>query len=164
MNIRALKQGELSIVHEIAHATWPDTFKDILSQEQIQYMLNWMYDLKQLEKQFNQGHQFYVAELEGKPVGFIGIEPNYPEKSLTKIHKIYILPNQQGLGIGKKLIEYVKELSIQSEMEGLLLNVNRFNKAVDFYKAIGFNILFEENIDIGNGYLMEDFVMKLNLQ
>lgn len=163
MNIRALKQDELSIVHEIAHATWPDTFKDILSQEQIQYMLNWMYDLKHLENQFNQGHQFFVAEIEGKPVGFIGIEPNYPEKGLTKIHKIYILPNQQGLGIGKKLIEYVRELSIQSEMEGLLLNVNRYNKAVDFYKAIDFIILFEENIDIGNGYMMEDFVMKLEL-
>lgn len=163
MNIRALKQDELSIVHEIAHATWPDTFKDILSQEQIQYMLNWMYDLKQLENQSNQGHQFYIAELEEMPVGFIGIEPNYPEKGITKIHKIYILPNKQGLGIGKKLIEYVKELSIQSEMEGLLLNVNRFNKAVDFYKAIGFYIVFEENIDIGNGFLMEDYVMKLNL-
>jgi ribosomal protein S18 acetylase RimI-like enzyme len=163
MNIRALKQDELLIVHEIAHATWPDTFKDILTQEQIQYMLNWMYNLKHLENQFNQGHQFYIAELEEMPVGFIGIEPNHPEKGLTKIHKIYILPNKQGLGIGKKLIEYVKELSIQSEMEGLLLNVNRYNKAVDFYKAIGFNILFEENIDIGNGYLMEDFVMKLEL-
>jgi GNAT superfamily N-acetyltransferase len=163
MNIRALKQDELSIVHEIAHATWPDTFKDILSQEQIQYMLNWMYDLKQLENQFNQGHQFYVAELEEMPVGFIGIEPNHPEKGLTKIHKIYILPNKQGLGIGKKLIEFVKKIAIQSEMKGLLLNVNRFNKAVDFYKSIGFNILFEENIDIGDGYLMEDFVMKLDL-
>jgi GNAT superfamily N-acetyltransferase len=117
-----------------------------------------------LENQFNQGHQFYVAVLDGKSVGFIGIEPNYPEKGITKIHKIYILPNQQGLGIGKKLIEYVKELSIQSEMKGLLLNVNRFNKAVDFYKAIGFNIVFEENIDIGNGYLMEDFVMRLDFQ
>lgn len=161
MNIRALKQDELSIVHEIAYATWPDTFKDILSQEQIQYMLNWMYDLKQLENQYNQGHQFYVAELEETPVGFIGIEPNHPEKGITKIHKIYILPNQQGLGIGKKLIEFVRKIAVQSEMEGLLLNVNRFNKAVDFYRAIGFNIMFEENIEIGNGYLMEDFVMRL---
>lgn len=163
MNIRALKQDELSIVHEIAHATWPDTFKDILSQEQIQYMLNWMYNLKHLEKQFNQGHQFYVAEIEGTPVGFIGIEPNHPEIGLTKIHKIYILPNKQGLGIGKNLIEFVKKNALQSKMIGLLLNVNRFNKAVEFYKAIGFNILFEENIDIGNGYLMEDYVMKLEL-
>ena len=163
MIIRALKQDELSIVHEIAHATWPDTFKDILSQDQILYMLNWMYNLKQLESQFNQGHQFFVAEVDGKPVGFIGIEPDYPEKGLAKIHKIYILPNQQGLGIGKKLIEFVKDIALQSDMKGLLLNVNRFNKAVDFYKVIGFKILFEENIDIGNGYLMEDYVMQLDL-
>lgn len=164
MNIRALKQDELSIVHEIAHATWPDTFKDILSQDQILYMLNWMYDSKQLESQFNQGHQFFVAEVDDKPVGFIGIEQDYPEKGLMKIHKIYILPNQQGLGIGKKLIEFVKVIALQSEMKGLLLNVNRFNQAVDFYKAIGFKTLFEENIDIGNGYLMEDYVMQLDLQ
>jgi ribosomal protein S18 acetylase RimI-like enzyme len=68
------------------------------------------------------------------------------------------------LGIGKKLIEFVKKIANQSDMEGLLLNVNRFNKAVDFYKAIGFRVLYEENIDIGNGYLMEDFVMKLDLK
>jgi GNAT superfamily N-acetyltransferase len=127
-------------------------------------MLNWMYNLNYLENQLDQGHQFYVAELESKPVGFIGIEPNHPEKGFTKIHKIYLLPNQQGFGIGKKLIEFVKKSAIQSEMEGLLLNVNRFNKAVDFYKAIGFTIMFEENIDIGSGYLMEDYVMKLDLR
>jgi ribosomal protein S18 acetylase RimI-like enzyme len=164
MKIRAVKREELSIVRELAHAIWPDTFKAILSNEQIQYMLNWMYNLNYLENQLDQGHHFYVAELESNPVGFIGIEPNHPEKGLTKIHKIYILPNQQGLGIGKKLIEFVKKSAIQSEMDGLLLNVNRFNKAVDFYKAIGFNIIFEENIDIGNGYLMEDYVMKLDLR
>ncbi|MEN9999882.1 MAG: hypothetical protein RI922_2872 [Bacteroidota bacterium] len=163
MVIRALNKNELFKVHDIAHATWPDTFKEILSQQQIQYMLNWMYDLKHLELQFDNGHQFFVAEVDNVSVGFIGIEPNHPEKGLTKIHKIYILPSKQGLGIGKKLIEFVKKIAIQSEIEGLLLNVNRFNKAVDFYKAIGFNILFEENIDIGNGYLMEDYVMKLDL-
>lgn len=163
MNIRALKREELSIVRELAHAIWPDTFKAILSQEQIQYMLNWMYDLKQLENQFGQGHQFYVAEIDKTPVGFIGIEPNHPEKGITKIHKIYILPNKQGLGIGKKLIEFIRVHALQSKMKGLLLNVNRFNKAVDFYKEIGFEILFEENIDIGNGYLMEDYVMGLEI-
>jgi len=163
MNIRALKQDELSIVHDIAHATWPETFKEILSQEQIKYMLDWMYDLKHLENQFNQGHQFFVAEVEGKQIGFIGIEPNHPEKGITKIHKIYILPSMQGLGIGKKLIELVIDLSIQSNISALQLNVNRFNNAVHFYKSQGFEILYEENIDIGNGYLMEDFVMRLSI-
>lgn len=67
----------------------------------------------------------------------------------------------QGMGIGKKLIEHVVDLSRQSNILNLQLNVNRFNNAVHFYKSQGFEILYEENIDIGNGYLMEDFVMRL---
>lgn len=161
MIIRALNRNELIVVQEIAHLTWPDTFKDILSKDQIEYMLNWMYDLKQLEFQFDNGHLFFVAEHEGKPAGFIGIQPNHPEKGITKIHKIYILPSMQGMGIGKKLIEHVVDLSRQSNILNLQLNVNRFNNAVHFYKSQGFEILYEENIDIGNGYLMEDFVMRL---
>ena len=163
MKIRALNRNELMIVHEIAHLTWPDTFKEILSKDQIEYMLNWMYNLNLLENQVDQGHLFFVAEHEGKPAGFIGIEPNHPEKGITKIHKIYILPSMQGMGIGKKLIDHVIDLSVQSNISALLLNVNRFNNAVHFYKSQGFEILHEENIDIGNGYLMEDFVMRLSI-
>ena len=163
MEIRSLKRDELKIVQEIAHATWPYTFKEILSQDQIQYMLNWMYDVKQLESQFDSGHLFFTAELNDKSIGFIGIEPNHPEIGITKIHKIYILPGHQGLGVGKKMIEFVRKLSIQHEITALLLNVNRFNKAVFFYEALGFNHLYEENIDIGNGYLMEDYVMQLDI-
>ena len=161
MIIRALKRNELIIVHEIAHLTWPETFKEILSKDQIEYMLNWMYDLNLLENQVDQGHLFFLAQHEEKPVGFIGIQPNHPEKGISKIHKIYILPSMQGMGIGKKLIDHVIDLSIQSNISALLLNVNRFNNAVHFYKSQGFEILYEENIDIGNGYLMEDFVMRL---
>lgn len=163
MIIRALNRNELMIVHEIAHLTWPDTFKEILSKDQIEYMLNWMYNLNLLENQVDQGHLFFVVEHEGKPAGFIGIEPNHPEKGITKIHKIYILPSMQGMGIGKKLIDHVIDLSVQSNISALLLNVNRFNNAVHFYKSQGFEILHEENIDIGNGYLMEDFVMRLSI-
>lgn len=163
MIIRALNRNELMIVHEIAHLTWPDTFKEILRKDQIEYMLNWMYNLNLLENQVDQGHLFFVAEHAGKPAGFIGIEPNHPEKGITKIHKIYILPSMQGMGIGKKLIDHVIDLSVQSNISALLLNVNRFNNAVHFYKSQGFEILHEENIDIGNGYLMEDFVMRLSI-
>ena len=42
----------------------------------------------------------------------------------------------------------------------LTLNVNRFNKAIDFYLKNGFKIIKEENIEIGNGFLMEDYVME----
>lgn len=164
IKIRKLELGEMALVQAIAHDTWPNTFKEILSKEQIKYMLEWMYNIQTLEKQFKAGHQFYVAEKEGKELGFIGIEFNHPDKNTAKIHKIYILPEAQGFGLGKLLIQKAIEISKEKGLTELMLNVNRFNKAVAFYRYIGFNVVKEEDIDIGEGYLMEDFVMSLPIK
>jgi GNAT superfamily N-acetyltransferase len=164
MSIRALNRDELSVVHNIAHATWPSTFAEILSVDQIAYMLNWMYAIPTLEKQFDEGHQFFVMEVEERAVGFIGIQANYPQKGMTKIHKIYILPEMQGLGIGKQLIEHVIGFSRPEGITALTLNVNRYNKACKFYEKFGFTIDAKEDIDIGNGFLMEDYVMRYKIQ
>ena len=156
-------KAELKFVQSIAHQTWPTTFGEILSTEQIEYMLNWLYELSHLEKQTNEGHQFFLAEEDGKKLGFTGIEVNQ-EPGKIKIHKIYILPTAQGKGIGKKLINKVKEVAKENNQASLLLNVNKYNKgAIDFYEYIGFVNVKEEVIDIGNGYVMDDYVFELKL-
>ena len=88
---------------------------------------------------------------------------NYQNKKVTRIHKIYILPEAQGKGVGKLLIEKVVALAKENQSEVISLNVNKFNKAVSFYKKIGFEIVAEEDLDIGNGYLMEDYKMELKI-
>jgi len=154
---------DLIQVQSIAHRTWPHTFGKILTPEQIEYMLNWMYDLDNLEKQLNAGHQFFLAENEGEKLGFIGIEVNYePEK--LKIHKIYILPTAQGKGVGKKLFSKIKEIAKANGQKTLTLNVNKENQpAIDFYLNSGFEEIKREVIDIGNGYVMDDIVFDLKL-
>ena len=163
MIIRKLKTEELEIVNELAHKIWPDTFKDILTQDQIEYMLNWMYDPEMLRKQLSEGHQFMIVEDEGVPIAFMGIQPGFPTEKSLKIHKLYVLPEIQGKGIGKLLVEEAKSEAKKAQLDQVVLNVNRYNRAVDFYKRIGFSILKEENIDIGKGYLMEDFVMGIEM-
>lgn len=162
--VKRVTSEDLQVVKDLAYSTWPDTFKDILSPEQITYMLNWMYDLGTLKKQATSGHQFFVFYDHGKALGFIGVEPNHPKDGELKIHKLYVLPDTQGSGIGKQLIQKASELARSMGIHSLVLNVNRFNKAVEFYKHLGFQIALEENIDIGNGYWMEDYVMTLDLQ
>ncbi len=161
MKIREITSFEVKIVHDLAHRIWPSTFSEILSSEQITYMLNWMYNTDTLSKQIEEGHQFFVCEENGQPIGFMGIQKNHPDDHSTKIHKLYVLPEIQGKGIGKSLVNLAVEVAQSSNNDRLILNVNRFNKAVSFYKHIGFTIVLEENIDIGNGFLMEDFVMEL---
>lgn len=164
MNIRPLAKEELPKVQSIAHRTWPSTFANILSPEQIEYMLNWMYSLEMLESQVDNRHIFLLAEEEGKELGFAGFELNYSEGPKAKLHKIYLLPEAQGKGAGKALILEVADRARKAGQKSLLLNVNKYNqKAIDFYSRIGFNEIYKEVIDIGNGYVMDDVVMELNL-
>jgi GNAT superfamily N-acetyltransferase len=112
-----------------------------------------------LIRQIENGHQFYLLKIDQKPLGFIGVQVNYPEPTQLKIHKLYVLPEVQGTGGGKLLFQQAVQVAKENKCDSILLNVNRFNKAVGFYKHIGFEILKEENIDIGNGFWMEDYVM-----
>jgi diamine N-acetyltransferase len=164
MKIRQLSKEELSKVQSIAHQTWPTTFANILSPEQIKYMLNWMYDLKMLESQLENGHIFLLAEENEKELGFAGFELNYFGGKKAKLHKIYLLPEAQGKGVGKTLILEVADRARKSGQVSLLLNVNKYNqKAIDFYARMGFVEIYKEVIDIGNGYIMDDVVMEFKL-
>lgn len=165
MEIRQLSREELSKVQSIAHHTWPSTFATILSPEQIQYMLNWMYSLEMLESQFDKGHTFLLIEENGIELGFAGFELNYSEDPKAKLHKIYLLPKAQGKGAGKALIKEVADRAHKAGQKSLLLNVNKYNQnAIEFYNRIGFQEIYKEVIDIGNGYIMDDVVMEFNLR
>jgi len=152
------------IIQQIAHQTWPHTFGNILSQDQITYMLEMMYSIPALTKQIEEkDYTFLLAKEEDKYLGFAAYELNYQGLPKTKLHKIYILPEAQGKGLGKLLINNVADIAKQNQNEVLSLNVNRNNPAIYFYEKLGFTKVAEEDIPIGQGYLMEDFVMEKNL-
>ncbi|GAA0878414.1 GNAT family N-acetyltransferase [Algoriphagus jejuensis] len=164
VHIRKLAKEELPKVQSIAHRTWPSTFGEILSPQQIEYMLEMMYDLPVLETQQEKGHTFLLAEEIEKELGFAGFEMNHAGQAKAKLHKIYLLPEAQGKGVGKALIQEVVERAKEAGQTSLLLNVNKFNqKAIDFYARIGFVEIYKEVIDIGSGYVMDDVVMEFKL-
>lgn len=164
IHLRLLAKEELILIQGIAHQTWPSTFAGILSLEQIDYMLNWMYALPMLESQVEQGHGFLVAEEDGEAIGFAGYELHHLVGSLSKLHKLYLLPSSQGKGVGKSLLLEVAKRARKAGQKSLVLNVNKYNKkAIDFYLRMGFVTLREEVNDIGKGYVMDDFVMELTL-
>jgi diamine N-acetyltransferase len=151
------------IINQIAKQTWPATYGEILSDAQSKYMLDWMYQVDNLKKQSAEGHQFYLAKQEDTFIGFGSCEFNYQNANKTKLHKLYILPSAQGLGVGKLLLTHIKNLAITNKSTAITLNVNRFNKAKDFYSKLGYQIIAEEDIDIGHSYIMEDYIMELKL-
>lgn len=151
-------------IRAIAEEVWPIAYGAILSKEQLDYMMEMMYSVSSLQKQAKEkGNHFILAVENEIPVGFASYEFNYDGTTKTKIHKIYILSTQQRKGTGRLLIDYITNEAHQNNQEALLLNVNKNNVAQHFYKKLGFVISYEEVIDIGNGYVMDDFVMEISI-
>lgn len=154
---------DIPIIQHIAHETWPRTYQTILMLAQVRYMLRLFYDTEALEKNFEEGHKFLLVHHQGEPIGFAGYQHNYPELGTTKLHKLYVLPQAQGLGAGQKLLDEVMNLSRANGAQKLTLNVNRFNKAYLFYRKNKFDVLQEIDLPIGEGFLMQDYILEKTL-
>ena len=150
---------DIPLIQQIAQTTWPVVFGDILEDQQIQYMLDWMYDTEELRKQIEglQYRYFFI----GQKAGFAAIEHHYQHSNDTKIHKLYILPQFQGQGLGKKAMEQFGKLAVSAGDTALILNVNKNNPATLFYEKYGFARWKSETIDIGRGYVMDDYVYRV---
>ncbi len=160
IQINIAKKENYATIQQIAHETWFPTFAEILSIAQIKYMLEMMYSMEAIAEQVEQkNHVFLLAQEDINCLGYASYETNYKGTDKTKIHKIYVLPSAQGKGVGKSLMNEIIEIAKKNNNSTLSLNVNKHNKAIYFYEKIGFEKVGSENIDIGNGFLMEDLIM-----
>lgn len=155
--------NEFNIIQDIAYETWPLTYGNILPKPHMVFMLESFYSIESLNKNVIDGHHFLLAKEREMALGFASYIHNYPTPGTTKIPKIYIRPETQGKGIGKLLIGKIATEAGKFGNEILTLNVNRQNKARHFYEKLGFVVKAEEDIDLGNGVVQEDFIMEKQL-
>ena len=172
--------NDRAFIRSVSERTWPSTYGHIISQEQINFMLDWMYSDASLEKQMHSGCAFYIASIkkeDGKwdAVGFCSVSPddekeegenNSTEKvagsTAHKLNKLYVLPSAQGTGAGKALLNKSIEVAKASGSSSIFLQVNKLNTAYTFYLKHGFLKESEFKFDIGNGFYMDDYVMRLS--
>lgn len=157
----AVKQDAATII-AIAEKSWAATYREILSAEQYDYMMEMFYSLPAIQQTMEE-QTFLICRNGQEVTGFISYQLNYPEDGYCKIHKLYLLPEAQGTGSGRKLIDAVAEIAANHHCSRLTLNVNKYNKALGFYEKIGFSVAYPEVIDIGRGFVMDDFVLIKNL-
>lgn len=166
MNIIQANTSHIPTIQNIAFESWKITYADIISQEQFDYMIDMMYSKASLTKQMTELNQHFLLikdESSSDYQGFISFEFNYKGEPKTKIHKLYLLPQCKGKGMGKLLINEVIALAQSADNKCLCLNMNRANQSFGFYKQMGFEIVGEEDLDIGNGYLMIDYIFEKNI-
>lgn len=145
---------EFKNIEVMASVIWPVTYKNILSMEQIKYMLDKYLSVKAIEQSAKSGYTYIILKVDGNPIGFMAYEF---KKDILFLSKLYIQPNHQKKGYSKKAIEYLLQFNLPIE-----LTVNKYNtNAYEAYLHMGFKVTDSIVTDIGNGYVMDDYVMRL---
>lgn len=165
MMIKEASEKDIVLIQQLARKSWEKAYRGIISDEQIEYMLGTMYSAQELHHHFTENphyHYFIIYENE-TPLGFVGYEHHY-EPQTTKLHRIYLIPEAQGKGLGKAGIEHVKKSAALHGDHTVILNVNKANHAQKVYESQGFTVRDSLVLDIGSGFVMDDYVMEFQLK
>lgn len=151
------------MIRDITMQVWPQTYVPIIGEEQVAYMLGRFYSPQALEQQMTRdGHRFLIGYRDDEAVAFASwseIEPG-----VCKLHKLYTAVSAQGTGVGRAMVDRVVKDAGVHGASSLRLNVNIHNHAaMAFYHKYGFVRIYDEDIDIGRGFFMNDHVYAINL-
>jgi N-acetylglutamate synthase-like GNAT family acetyltransferase len=162
MQFRKALISDIQAIQQIAEKAWRPTYEKILTEEQTIYMLDLMYRADVLKTQIEGNIDFFMVEESSQILGYFAIE--HTGKAQSKLHKLYLNPQNKSTGIGTKIIQFLKKWANERSIETIELNVNKKNSAVLFYEKMGFERIIEVVLDIGQGYVMDDYVMQLRVK
>lgn len=159
--VDASNAADLRKVENLARQIWPETYRGIISTEQISFMLDMMYSPERLRQDVAEGVVYRLLLANGLAVGFAAFGPYAP--GTLKLHKLYLSPKMHRSGLGKFMMDQVVDYANRNGYKRICLNVNRRNQAVSFYRRYGYLVQEETVLDIGNGFVMDDYIMVLEL-
>lgn len=149
---------ELIHLSKLAYEIWHEYFPALLSEAQINYMVEKFQSYDALKTAIENGCEYFLLKKGEMPVGYVGIRE---EERFLFLSKLYLRKDYRGKGLGYDMLETVLETAERRKKEGVYLTVNRFNdQAIRLYAKIGFQTTREQLTDIGNGFVMDDFIME----
>jgi diamine N-acetyltransferase len=158
LQFRRATETDILQLRQLAERIWRDYYPAIIGKAQVDYMLPRMYSEEVIRREIAGGIIWELAEFEYTPVAFlsIGVEPS----GRAKLHKLYLETSAHGRGFGQQLITRAIDLTRELGAPGIWLQVNKQNtRAIRAYERAGFHLEREAVVDIGNGFVMDDFVM-----
>lgn len=158
---RVQTEEEISCLSQIAEKVWHETYDSLLPPGQTEYMLEKFQSPQAVKSQMqNSGYLYYLICLDGTPGGFVGFAPRYESNEEMFLSKVYLLKEYRGHGAVKKAFALVEKETKLRELSFIRLTVNKENDhAVNVYRHFGFEIADSVVSDIGNGYVMDDYIM-----
>lgn len=158
----AINSKDFKIISELAKVIWTEHYTPIIGADQVNYMLEKFQSEKAIKNQIvNNDYKYFIIYNTNSPIGYLSIKK---EKTSLFLSKIYIDKTNRGKGIGKGAMKFIEEQAISLNCKKIYLTVNKYNtNSIMAYQKIGFKIIEELVIDIGNGFIMDDFKMEKSI-
>lgn len=152
----------IQIVADLASIIWNEHYVPIIGQEQVDYMVNSFQSSEAIEKQINnEGYEYYLIHYFSEPSGYIGIKLSGNELFLSKF---YVVKEKRGVGLGKEGLKFIVNRAIELGANAITLTVNKNNiNSIRTYDKMGFINTGSVVADIGAGFVMDDFKMRLEI-
>jgi len=159
----AVASADIQIIRELANQIWREHYPTIISQEQIEYMLTRRFTYDRVKEQLQQGVIYEIINDGNRDIGYLSYEKDV-DNSAVNLHQIYILLSEHGKGYGQATLNRVMDYGRKQNLQTAELYVNKNNtKAIKAYKRAGFVIVQELVMDIGNGFIRDDYKMQRSL-
>ena len=157
-------RDDLPEIARLARMIWNAHYPGIIPREQIDYMLDRMYAIEQMAQEIEHGGvHYFLARRSDPALGFAAVGPT-PVASEFKLHKLYVLPECHRQGVGRALLRHVCADVDHQGGRTLVLAVNKANqKALAAYRRYGFRERQAVRVDIGGGFVMDDFILAASL-
>ncbi|TVX96519.1 GNAT family N-acetyltransferase [Paenibacillus cremeus] len=148
---------QIAVTASLAQEIWNEHFIHIISQGQIDYMLEKFQSVDAMTKQISDGYEYYLFLEDGQPVGYFAVQP---QKDCTLyLSKLYLLKAHRGKGYARQAFEEIKAIAAGNNLKQIWLTVNIHNHdTIAVYKRFGMTLLRTQVVGIGNGYVMDDEV------
>jgi GNAT superfamily N-acetyltransferase len=159
--LRPLSRSDFDAVAALARTIWLAHYTSIISKEQIEYMLRGRFTPENLERYLDADDRWmHVLRVDGASSGYLSYSFSGKPREL-KLEQLYLLPGLHGRGIGKFMLGHVERHARELSCDTLMLQVNKRNEtAIRAYRGTGWTVREEATFDIGNGYVMDDYVMQ----
>lgn len=159
--IPVITDEQINTLAFMADTVWHERFSTLLSSEQIDYMLKKFQSFKAMKKQMQEeGYEYYFLNVNGTNVGYIGIQVKYDSKKIF-LSKIYILKPFRSNRYASEAFSFLEGMCKGMKLNSIYLTVNKYNEnSIQVYTKKGFENIKSQVTDIGNGFVMDDYVME----
>ena len=151
--------AQIDVVAGLAHEIWYEYYVPLIGRAQVDYMVAKFQSREAMQQQLREGYEYFITEHDGRSIGYSAVQPQLAEGSLF-LSKLYLLRDARGGGTGRVCMEFIEQLARRRGLRLLWLTVNKGNPAVKAYERLGFRIAADLVMDIGGGYVMDDFRME----